>query len=307
MKKKIVVCILAASMAAALAGCGSGNAAAGSSKSESKSTSSGVSSASSESKSDSSAASKSTSSEGAGTGVEDVVFTVGFDAEYPPYGYMGEDGEYTGFDLELAQAVCDLEGWKLEKKPINWDSKDMELESGSIDCIWNGFTMNGREDDYTFSIPYVDNSQVIVVAENSGIDKLTDLAGKVVGVQAASAALDVLQSDEEGGKKELSDTFSSLNEFADYNTAFTELQAGALDALAIDIGVAKYQLNSRGEGFKMLDETLNTEEYAIGFKKGNQALCDIVNADLQKLANDGKVAELAEKYEIADMVSLKAE
>ena len=167
--------------------------------------------------------------------------------------------------------------------------------------------MNGREDDYTFSIPYVDNSQVIVVAENSGIDKLTDLAGKVVGVQAASAALDVLQSDEEGGKKELSDTFSSLNEFADYNTAFTELQAGALDALAIDIGVAKYQLNSRGEGFKMLDETLNTEEYAIGFKKGNQALCDIVNADLQKLANDGKVAELAEKYEIADMVSLKAE
>ena len=136
---------------------------------------------------------------------------------------------------------------------------------------------------------------------------VTDLAGKVVGVQAASAALDVLQSDEEGGKKELSDTFSSLNEFADYNTAFTELQAGALDALAIDIGVAKYQLNSRGEGFKMLDETLNTEEYAIGFKKGNQALCDIVNADLQKLANDGKVAELAEKYEIADMVSLKAE
>ena len=142
--------------------------------------------------------------------------TVGFDAEYPPFGYMDESGEYVGFDLDVAQKVCDNLGWELVKKPINWDSKDMELESGSIDCIWNGFTMNGREDDYTFSIPYVDNSQVIVVAENSGIDKLTDLAGKVVGVQAASAALDVLQSDEEGGKKELSDTFSSLNEFADY-------------------------------------------------------------------------------------------
>ena len=233
-------------------------------------------------------------------GIEDKTLIVGFDAEYPPYGYMDENGEYTGFDLELAQAVCELEGWELEKKPLNWDSKDMELNSGSIDCIWNGFTMNGREDEYTFSVPYVDNSQVIVVAEDSGIEKLTDLAGKTVGVQAASAALDVLKSEEEGGQKALSDTF------ADYNTAFTELQAGALDALAIDIGVAKYQINSRGEGFMILDESLNTEQYAIGFKKGNDELCEIVNADLQKLAEDGTVQELAEKYEIADMVSLKA-
>lgn len=200
-------------------------------------------------------------------GIEDKTLIVGFDAEYPPYGYMDENGEYTGFDLELAQAVCELEGWELEKKPLNWDSKDMELNSGSIDCIWNGFTMNGREDEYTFSVPYVDNSQVIVVAEDSGIEKLTDLAGKTVGVQAASAALDVLKSEEEGGQKALSDTFAALNEFADYNTAFTELQAGALDALAIDIGVAKYQINSRGEGFMILDESLNTEQYAIGFKK----------------------------------------
>ena len=153
-------------------------------------------------------------------GVKDKTLIVGFDAEYPPYGYMDENGEYTGFDLELAQAVCDIEGWELEKKPITWDSKDMELNSGSIDCIWNGFTMNGREDEYTFSVPYVDNSQVIVVAEDSGIEKLTDLAGKTVGVQAASAALDVLQSEEEGGQKELADTFAALNEFADYNTAY---------------------------------------------------------------------------------------
>lgn len=234
-----------------------------------------------------------------------TVFTVGFDAEYPPYGYMDENGEYTGFDLELAQAVCDLEGWELVKKPINWDSKDMELNSGSIDCIWNGFTMNGREDDYTFSDSYVDNSQVIVVAEDSGIDTLDALAGKVVGVQAASAALELLQSEEEGGQKALADTFGSLNEFADYNTAFTELQAGALDALAIDIGVAKYQIKSRGDGYKIVDETLNTEQYAVAFKKENQELCDKINADLQKLTDDGTVAELAEKYEIADMVTLK--
>ena len=237
---------------------------------------------------------------------ETKTFTVGFDAEYPPYGYMGDDGEYTGFDLELAQAVCDLEGWELVKTPINWESKDMELDSGSIDCIWNGFTMTGREDDYTWSQPYVDNSQVMVVKKDAGISALSDLAGKTVGVQAASAALQVLQDEDQ--QKALADTFGTLQEFADYNSAFVELQAGAVDAIAMDIGVAKYQIESRdnGDDYEILDEHLNSEKYAIGFKKGNDELCDIVNADLQKLADDGTVAELAEKYEISDMVTLKA-
>ena len=156
--------------------------------------------------------------------------------------------------------------------------------------------MNGREDEYTFSVPYVDNSQVIVVAEDSGIEQLSDLAGKTVGVQAASAALDLLQSEEEGGQKELADTFGALNEFADYNTAFTELQAGALDALAIDVGVAKYQLNSRGEGFKILDETLNTEQYAIGFKKGNTELKDQVQKTLDEMVKDGTFTTIVNNY-----------
>ena len=85
-------------------------------------------------------------------------FTVGFDAEFPPYGYRDENGEYVGFDLELAEEVCNRQGWELVKQPIDWDSKDMELDSGAIDCIWNGFTMNGREDEYTWSEPYIDNS-----------------------------------------------------------------------------------------------------------------------------------------------------
>lgn len=236
-------------------------------------------------------------------GSERTTFTVGFDAEYPPYGYMDDNGEYTGFDLELAQAVCDLEGWELVKTPINWDSKDMELNSGSIDCIWNGFTINGREDDYTWSDPYCDNSQVIVVAENSGITTLADLEGKTVGVQAASAALDVLSDEEQ--QKALADTFGTLQQFSDYNSAFTELMAGSLDAIAIDIGVANYQIESRGEGYVILDEKLNSEQYGIGFKLGNEELRDIVNADLVKLTEDGTVAELAEKYGISDMICLE--
>lgn len=234
---------------------------------------------------------------------DDGTFVVGFDAEYPPFGYMDEEtGDYTGFDLELAQAVCDLEGWELVKMPINWDSKDLELNSGNIDCIWNGFTMNGREEEYEFSKPYVDNSQVIVVGKDSGIATLQDLAGKTVGVQAASAALNVLTDEEE--QKELSDTFGELREFGDYNQAFTELMAGSLDALAMDIGVANYQIKNRGEDFVILEESLNSEQYAVGFKLGNTELRDIVDADLDKLVEDGTFAELAEKYEISDMVCL---
>lgn len=237
---------------------------------------------------------------GCGSKADDKTFTVGFDAEYPPYGYMDDNGEYTGFDLELAEAVCEMEGWTLEKKPIDWNSKDMELESGAIDCIWNGFTMDGREDDYTWSQPYVDNSQVIVVSEASGISTLDDLAGKIVGVQAASAALDLLQKDQ----ADLAATFAELQEFADYNSAFVELQAGSVDAVAMDVGVANYQIKTRGEGYTILSEVLNSEKYAVGFKKGNSELCDIVDADLTKLAEDGTVKELAEKYDIADLLCI---
>lgn len=232
---------------------------------------------------------------------EDGKFVVGFDAEYPPYGYKDDNGEYTGFDLELAQGVADLEGWELVKTPIDWDLKDMELNSGAIDCIWNGFTMTGREDDYTWSVPYVDNSQVIVVSKDSGITDLAGLSGKIVGVQAASAALTLLEDPE--GQKDLADTFAQLQQFPDYNTAFTELQAGSIDALAMDVGVAKYQVSSR-DGSVILDEALNSEQYAIGFKKGNTALRDIVDADLQKLVDNGTFDKLAEKYDLTEFVTL---
>ena len=233
-------------------------------------------------------------------------FTVGFDAEYPPYGYMDENGEYTGFDLELAEEVCKINGWELVKQPIAWDNKDNELNSGSIDCIWNGFTINGREDEYEWSRPYVDNSQVIVVAVDSGITDFAGLNGKKVGVQAASAALSVLQDEE--GQKALADTFAELNEFSDYNTAFLELEAGAVDAIAMDIGVAQYQIESRGDGkFIILDEHLNAEQYGIGFKKGNTELKNEVEAALKTLKENGKFDELAAKYGLEDMTCLSFE
>ena len=231
-----------------------------------------------------------------------TTFTVGFDAEFPPYGYKDDSGEYVGFDLDLAQEVCDNLGWELVKKPINWDSKDMELNSGSIDCIWNGFTINGREDDYTWSDPYLNNEQVMVVAADSGIEKLDDLAGKNVVVQAASAALDALNSDD---NKDLTASFASLTENPDYNTAFMNLDSGAADAIAVDIGVAKYQLSQREEGkYVILDEPIQSEEYGIGFKKGNDELKDTVWEEVLKLYDAGEVDKLAEKYEVADMLCI---
>ena len=233
-----------------------------------------------------------------------TTFTVGFDAEYPPYGYMDDSGEYTGFDLELAQAVCDIEGWELVKTPIDWDSKDLELNNGNIDCIWNGFTMNGREDDYTWSDPYVNNEQVMIVAKDSGIKKLADLKDKYVGVQAGSAALGLLK--EGGDQEDLAKTFADLQEYADYNTAFAELQAGTVDAVAMDIGVAKYQIESRDDGYEILDEKLNSEQYAIGFKKGNTELRDKVNADIREVGmKTVQLTKLAEKYGIDDMICIR--
>ncbi|WP_122642560.1 amino acid ABC transporter substrate-binding protein [Luxibacter massiliensis] len=231
---------------------------------------------------------------------EGDTFTVGFDASFPPYGYKDDDGEYVGFDLDLAQEICDRNGWELAKQPIDWDAKDMELDSGTIDCIWNGFTMNGREDDYTWSEPYVDNSQVVVVAEDAGIASLEDLSGKIVEVQADSSALAAL----EGDQKELASTFGSLTQVPDYNTAFMDLEAGAADAVAMDVGVAKYQIESRGGGYITLDETISSEQYAVGFKKGNEKLKDQVQKTLDEMAQDGTFLTIAEKWGVEDAVCL---
>ena len=234
----------------------------------------------------------------------DKQFIVGFDAEYPPYGYKDDNGEYVGFDLVLAQEVCARNGWELVKQPIDWDSKDMELNSGSIDCIWNGFTMTGREDDYTWSKPYVDNSIVVVVKEGSGIEKKEDLAGKVVAVQADSSGLAALTDEEDNEENlKLAASFSDLQQVADYNTAFMNLEAGAVDAIVVDIGVADYQLESR-TGFAMLDDKIRTEQYAVGFKLGNEELRDQVQSTLDEMVKDGTFDDIAKKWDLSDMVCL---
>lgn len=226
-------------------------------------------------------------------------FVVGFDAAFPPYGYQDDQGEYVGFDLDLAAEVCERNDWELVKQPIDWDSKDMELNSGTISCIWNGFTMTGREDDYAWTAPYVDNSQVIVVKAESGIASFADLANKGVAVQTDSSAEDALEQEENA---DLKDSFKELVVVSDYNTAFMNLDSGAVDAVAMDIGVAKYQIESRGDGYIMLPETLSEEQYAVGFALNNTELRDTVDATLNDMRKDGTFEKIAEKWELSDSI-----
>lgn len=219
-------------------------------------------------------------------------FVVGFDQSYPPYGFVGDNGEYTGFDLDLAAEVAKRNGWNVRYEAIDWDAKDTLLKSGAITCIWNGFTMEGREDKYTFSEPYMLNGQVVVVKKDKGIESFDDLAGKTVITQVDSAALDVL----EGDKASLAATFGRLDTIGDYNTAFMQLESGAVDAVACDLSIAQYQMSAKPDAYVMLDETLSSEHYAVGFKPGNDETAEKVSLTLKEMHEDGTVEALCEKY-----------
>lgn len=231
-------------------------------------------------------------SEPQGAPAEGAEFIVGFDQSYPPYGFVGDDGNYTGFDLDLAAEVCERNGWTVKYEPIDWDAKDTLLNSGAISCIWNGFTMEGREDSYTFSEPYMLNGQVVVVKKDKGIASLDDLAGKTVITQVDSAALDVL----EGDKADLAATFGKLETIGEYNTAFMQLESGAVDAVACDLSIAQYQMSAKPDAYVMLDETLSSEHYAVGFKMGNTETAEKVSQTLKAMYEDGTIEELCNKY-----------
>ncbi len=246
--------------------------------------------------SSSSADSSASDSGASGLAAFDGNFIIGFDQDFPPYGYVGDDGNYTGFDLDLAKAVCDLEGWTYTPSPISWDAKDGLLNSGQITCIWNGFTIEGREDDYAFTDAYMENRQVVVVRSDSGISSLADLKGKNVITQTDSAAYNLLSSG--GSQEELGKTFAQLQTIGDYNTAFMMLQNGSVDAIAVDYPVATYNIGSDTSKYTILDEALNSEHFGVGFAKTDEgrALAKQVEADLQKLDEQGKVKKLCEKY-----------
>lgn len=289
MKKRVVCAVLVSIMTMSLAAC-SGGAVSAPAETKAEST---------EAKTEAAETTEKAAEAEGETKAEGGTLIVGFDQDFPPMGFMGDDGEYTGFDLELAQEAAKRLGLEYKPQPIAWDAKDMELESGNIDCIWNGFTMTGREDGYTWSEPYMENSQVFVVAGDSGIKSQADLAGKVVECQVDSSA--------EAALKEVPDltaTFAQLLTTADYNTAFMDLEQGAVDAIAMDVVVAGYQISQRNADFVILEDSLAAEEYAIGFKKGNTELKDKVQGALEEMAADGTLKTISEKWFGKDITTI---
>ena len=279
--KKIVAAILLAGMALSMAACGNEKA--------------------DDKKADASVKTDGTEDAAENETAAGDTFTVGFDQDFPPFGYVGDDGEFTGFDIEMATECAKRMGKEVVLQPIDWDAKDMELESGTIDCIWNGFTVNGREDQYTWSDSYMDNTQVVITKKDSGITTLADLAGKIVEVQKESSAQSVLEDEDH---TELLASFGDFLQVAEYNTAFMDLESGAVDAIAIDIGVANFQLEGKEDDYLILEETISSEQYAVGFLKGNETLRDEVQSTLMEMVEDGTFAEISDKYFGYDVCTL---
>ena len=224
-------------------------------------------------------------------------FKMGIDAEYPPFSYLDENGDYAGFDVEMCKAVCDILGLEQVIVPVNWDTKLISLDNKEHDCVWSGMTIldSMKEAGYVLSFPYYDNTQVVLTKEGNGISSLADLAGKRVAVQLGTSG-EALLADEEG-QLTLAKTFEggAPVTMENFNICGTELDAGGVDAVVIDLPVAQ-NLSARFNGFVILEETLGSEQYGICFRKGDEELCKKVEEGIMKLVEDGTYEKLAEKY-----------
>jgi polar amino acid transport system substrate-binding protein len=220
-------------------------------------------------------------------------FIMGIDPEYPPFSYLGDDGSYTGFDVEICQAVCDTLGWKLEIFGVNWDQKLIQLDAKECDCVWSGMTIldSMKEAGYVISKPYYFNTQVLVVKDDSAISSSADLAGKIVAVQLGTSGEALLNED----LADLAATFKSVTTCDSFLKCFTELSGNAVDAVFVDLPVATNYVKEHA-GFKILDEQLGAEEYGIAFRSGDKDLCAKVEDALATLVSNGKYAEIAAKY-----------
>lgn len=228
----------------------------------------------------------------------DGVFKIGLDPEFPPMGYRDTEGNYVGFDIDLAKEVAKRLGMEFEAVPINWDAKNMELGTGNIDCIWNGFTMTGREGDYLWTSPYVTNAQVIVVNEKSDIKTAADLAGKVLALQQGSTAENALNS-----RADIKDSLANTLFVADNVSALNELKVGGVDAVLVDEVVADYYI-AKNPGLKVID-SIAQESYGVGFALGNSALRDKVETTLQEMAKDGTMKKISEQWFGKDITTIK--
>ncbi|MDO4812326.1 MAG: transporter substrate-binding domain-containing protein [Eubacteriales bacterium] len=226
---------------------------------------------------------------------ETPTFIMGIDPEYPPFSYLGDDGSYTGFDVEICKAACEKLGWSFEVFGVNWDDKLVQLDAGECDCIWSGMTIleSMKEAGYVLSEPYYDNTQVLLVKSDSGFASSADLSGKDVAVQLGTSGEALLSED--GDLADLAATFNSIVTCDSFLKCFTELDGGAVDAVFVDLPVAAAYA-AENEGFSIINEQLGAEQYGIAFRSGDTELCAAIEGAVAQLVSDGTYAEIAEKY-----------
>lgn len=229
-------------------------------------------------------------------------FVMGFDEAYPPMGFVNEDGEHVGFDIDLAREVCKRMGVELVLQPISWDAKELELSGGNIDCIWSGLSITEeRREQMLFTMPYLANEQIMVVMADSGIACQADTAGKVLGTQAGSASVDVLEAN-----PEFKNSLSEIALSDDFVAALMDLRLGGIDVLLIDSVVGNYYIAQQDDpsAFVVLPEVLQAEEYGIAVRKGEQTLADAINQQLIAIQEDGTLDAIRASWFANDVTTV---
>ena len=228
-------------------------------------------------------------------------FVLGLDDSFPPLGFRSEDNEIVGYDIDLAKEVAKRLGVDFRAQPIDWDAKEMELETGKIDCIWNGFTItDDRRKALSFTEAYLNNDQVLVVREDSGITSLAGMTGKIVGIQSGSSAQEAVDDN-----AAFASSISKIIMFKDNITALNDLDIGGLDGVVMDSVVANYSIAQTKKPFRVINESLANEGYGIGFRKNEPELCDAVWAILKEMQADGTVTAISQKWFGRDISTIK--
>lgn len=226
---------------------------------------------------------------------------LGLDPTFKPMGYTDENDNIVGFDIDVAKEVCSRLGIELETYSVNWDTKEQDLNAGTIDCIWNGLSVSDeRKKVMLMSEPYMKNEMVFVVNGSSDIASQTDLAGKNIAVQNGSTAQETLLASDV-----VTVNGATTTELATNVEALQQLELNMVDAAFLDSVVANYEISTSGKDYKVLPDGLDPEEYAIGFRLGDQALCDKIEEVLHEMKADGKLAEISTNWFGSDITTIE--
>jgi len=217
---------------------------------------------------------------------------VGLDDNFPPMGFRDEKNELVGFDIDMAKEASKRLGLQVDFKPIDWSAKEAELSGKRVDVLWNGLTITEeRKQNIACTAPYMENHQIIVVPADSAIKTKADLAGKVVGAQEGSSAVDAVKKDEAVFK-----SFKEFKTLGDNVTALMDLSAGRLQAVVVDEVVGRYYVAKKPDQYAVLDDNFGTEEYGVGLRKDDAELLGKLDKVLTDMKTDGAAAKISEQW-----------